>query len=121
MAGPAILAVSKGPQSQFRYCWWYRKSHGIDFDVSEIAGPVWAFKKQLGYFQQETFLADGRTFSFLGFLWLPYLVVFKTLNLSFLGGWSTEDITELHDSCTAWRGDYRVLHPLRASYHTQKL
>ena len=26
----------KGPQSQFRYCWY----HGTDFDMSEIMGPV---------------------------------------------------------------------------------
>ena len=37
--GPAIVAVSKGPHSQFRYCWWYRSSHGTDLDVSEIASP----------------------------------------------------------------------------------
>ena len=37
MTGLAVLAVSKGPQSQFRYCWWYRSSHGTDFDISEIA------------------------------------------------------------------------------------
>ena len=35
--GCAILALSKGPQSQLRYCWWY--SHGTDFDSSEIASP----------------------------------------------------------------------------------
>ena len=38
--GPAILAVVKGPQSQTRYCSWYRSSHGTDFDISEIAIPV---------------------------------------------------------------------------------
>ena len=38
--GPAIWTVSKGPQSQFRYCLWYRSSHGTDFDISEIASPV---------------------------------------------------------------------------------
>ena len=36
----AALAVSKGPQSQLRYCWWYRSSHSTDFDISEIASPV---------------------------------------------------------------------------------
>ena len=35
-----ILAVSKGPQSQFRYCRWYRSSHGTDFDISETADLV---------------------------------------------------------------------------------
>ena len=30
----------KGPQSQLRYFCWYRSSHGTDFDISEIAGPV---------------------------------------------------------------------------------
>ena len=39
-AGLAVLAVSKGPQSQFRYCWWHGGSHGTDFDISEIANPV---------------------------------------------------------------------------------
>ena len=38
--GPVILAVSKGPLSQLRYCLWYRSSHGTDFDISEIASPV---------------------------------------------------------------------------------
>ena len=37
--GPAILVVSKGPRRQFRFCWWYRSSHGTDFDMSETAGP----------------------------------------------------------------------------------
>ena len=37
--GPAILAVLKAPQSQFRYCLWYRSSHGTNFDISEIASP----------------------------------------------------------------------------------
>ena len=35
-----FLAVSKGPQRQFRYCWWYRSSHGTDFDVSEMLSPA---------------------------------------------------------------------------------
>ena len=34
------MAVSKGPQSQFRYCWWYRRFHGTDFEISGIAGLV---------------------------------------------------------------------------------
>ena len=37
--GPAILAVEMEFQCQFRYCWWYRNSHGTDFDVSETAAP----------------------------------------------------------------------------------
>ena len=51
---PAILAVSKGPQSQFRY--WYGSNYG-NFDISEMAGPVlpglicggslWANKRSL--------------------------------------------------------------------------
>ena len=36
----AVLSISKGPQSHLRFCWWYRSSHGTDFDVSERAGPV---------------------------------------------------------------------------------
>ena len=32
--GPAVLAVSKGPQSQLRYCGWYRSSHCTNFDMS---------------------------------------------------------------------------------------
>ena len=36
-AGPALFAVSMPPQSQSRYCWWYRSSHGTDSDISEIA------------------------------------------------------------------------------------
>ena len=40
VTGPAILAVSKGPQSQSRYCWWYRSNFSTDFDISDIAGPV---------------------------------------------------------------------------------
>ena len=47
MAGPALLAVSKWPQSQFQYCWWYRSSRGSDFDISEIAGPVWSHTPSL--------------------------------------------------------------------------
>ena len=39
--GLLFLAVSKGPQGQFRYCWWSRSSHSTDFDISEIASPVW--------------------------------------------------------------------------------
>ena len=38
--GPVIFVVSKGPQSQFRHCWWCRSRHGTDFDISEIADPV---------------------------------------------------------------------------------
>ena len=38
--GPAVLAVSKGLQSQFRYCLWHRSSYSTDFDMSEIASPV---------------------------------------------------------------------------------
>ena len=34
------MAVSKGPQSQFRYCWWRRSSHGTDSEISEIADPA---------------------------------------------------------------------------------
>ena len=30
-----ILVGSKWPQSQFRYCWWYRGSQSSDFDISE--------------------------------------------------------------------------------------
>ena len=41
LAGPAIWAVSKGPQSQFRYCRWYKGRYGTDFDNSEIASPFW--------------------------------------------------------------------------------
>ena len=37
--GPAILAVSKGPQSHLRYGWWYGGSHGTDINISEIASP----------------------------------------------------------------------------------
>ena len=36
------MAVSKGALSQFRYCLWYRSSHGTDSDIAEIAGPVLA-------------------------------------------------------------------------------
>ena len=39
IAGSAVLAVPKGPQSQFRHCWWYRSSHGTDVDIPDIAGP----------------------------------------------------------------------------------
>ena len=39
---PAILAVSKGPQSQFRYCSWCRSNHGTDFDVYEIASNAFS-------------------------------------------------------------------------------
>ena len=35
-----MLAVSKGPQSQFRYSLWYRSSHGTDLNSSEIVSPV---------------------------------------------------------------------------------
>ena len=36
-----ILAVSKGPQSQVRYCsMGYRSSYGTDLDDSDIASPV---------------------------------------------------------------------------------
>ena len=38
--GPAILAVSKGPRSQFKYCLWSRSSHGTDFDIAGVASPV---------------------------------------------------------------------------------
>ena len=38
--GSAVLAVYAGVQNQLRYCWWYRSSHGTDFDVSGIANPV---------------------------------------------------------------------------------
>ena len=31
--GPAILAVSNGPQRQFRYCCWYRSSRGAELDI----------------------------------------------------------------------------------------
>ena len=37
-----MLAVSKGPQGQFRYGWWSSStssSHGTDFDHSETASP----------------------------------------------------------------------------------
>ena len=34
-----ILAVWKGPQSQFRYCWWYRSSPGTDFRCFWNSGP----------------------------------------------------------------------------------
>ena len=30
---PALLAVSKGPQSQFRYYWWYRSRRSTDFTL----------------------------------------------------------------------------------------
>ena len=33
ITGPAILAVSKGFQSEFRYGWRYRSSHVTDFDI----------------------------------------------------------------------------------------
>ena len=42
----ALLAVSEGPQSQFRYCWWYRSRYATDFDNSETAAPV--IRAQLG-------------------------------------------------------------------------
>ena len=37
---PAILADSKGPQHQLRYCWWYGSSRSTDFAISEMTGPV---------------------------------------------------------------------------------
>ena len=45
-AGPGIVAVSKGPQSQFRYCWWYTSSHSTESDISEKASP--GFPRSLG-------------------------------------------------------------------------
>ena len=40
--GPAILAVSKGPQSQFGYCLWYRNSNSTAFDVPDTASSIGA-------------------------------------------------------------------------------
>ena len=37
------LAVSKGPQSRVRYCWWYRSSHSTDLGTSSIATLVFFF------------------------------------------------------------------------------
>ena len=34
LTGSAILALERGFQSQFSYCWWYRSSHGADFVAS---------------------------------------------------------------------------------------
>ena len=46
LSGPAILFVSKGPQSQFRCYWWHRSSCGTDFDISEITDPVYGLQNR---------------------------------------------------------------------------
>ena len=39
-------------QSQFRHCWWYKSSHGTDFDISEMDGAlVWQVVFVVGSWQ----------------------------------------------------------------------